>query len=35
MNGQINLGTVFGQTINKISRMEENKIFLEIFHDKI
>jgi hypothetical protein len=30
MNGQINLNTIFGQTINKISHMEENKIFLEI-----
>jgi hypothetical protein len=30
MNGQINLETNFGQIINKISSLEENKIFLEI-----
>lgn len=29
MNGQINLGTNFGQLINKISKMKENKIFVE------
>lgn len=30
MNGQINLNSNFGQTINKISLMKENKTFVEL-----